>query len=108
MARWTIDDYADKGMALATYEELEDGSFFGRISPCEGVIAFGATLRDCEQELRSTLEDWVAVGLKLEHPLPAFAGLEDLHDLSIVAQRQDEETISLDEMKRRLQEDDLL
>ncbi len=35
-----------------------------------GVLAFSSTLRDCEEELRSTLEDWIFVGLKLGHSLP--------------------------------------
>lgn len=34
--------------------------------------------------------------------------LEDLHDLVIIAERRDEEPISLEEMKRRLKEDGLL
>ena len=31
--------------------------------------------------------------------------LEDLHDLAVVAERREEEPISLEEMKRRLKED---
>ena len=42
----------------------------------EGVIAFGATLSECEDELRSTLEDWIFTGLKLGHPLPVIAGID--------------------------------
>ena len=34
--------------------------------------------------------------------------MEDLHDLAIVAERREEEPISLEEMKRRLREDSLL
>ena len=34
--------------------------------------------------------------------------LEDLHDLAVVAERRDEETISLSELKRRLKKDGLL
>lgn len=34
--------------------------------------------------------------------------LEDLHDLAVVAERRDEPTISLEEIKRRLQADGLL
>ena len=45
-------------------------SYFGRIPSCTGVVAFGATLRECEQELQSTLEEWVLLGLKLKHSLP--------------------------------------
>jgi hypothetical protein len=29
-------------------------------------------LRRCEEELRSTLEDWILVGLKMGHPLPVI------------------------------------
>ena len=34
--------------------------------------------------------------------------LEDLHDLAVVAERRDEETISFDGVKERLKENDLL
>lgn len=34
--------------------------------------------------------------------------LEDLHDLAVVAERRDEGTLTLDEMKKRLQADGLL
>ncbi len=34
--------------------------------------------------------------------------MEDLHDLAVVAERRGEESISLEEMKRRLAEDGLL
>lgn len=36
----------------------------------KGVIAFGSTLKECQNELRSTLEDWILLGLKLRHRLP--------------------------------------
>jgi predicted RNase H-like HicB family nuclease len=63
-------------MGQALYDKLEDASFAGRIPQCKGVLAFGATLRECEDELRSTLEDWIFVGLKLRHPLPVIAGID--------------------------------
>jgi len=34
--------------------------------------------------------------------------LEDIHDLAIIAERKDEETISIEELKKRLKEDGLL
>ena len=34
--------------------------------------------------------------------------LEDLHDLTVVAERRDEPTVSLDELKRRLRADGLI
>jgi hypothetical protein len=39
------------------------------------VIALGATLRECSDELRSTLEDWILLGMKLGHSLPVIAGV---------------------------------
>ena len=42
-------------------------------------------------------------------PLEQYEQLmEDLHDLAIVAERREEEPISLKEMKQRLEEDELL
>ena len=34
--------------------------------------------------------------------------IEDLHDLAVVAERKDEETISLAELKRKLKKDGLI
>jgi predicted RNase H-like HicB family nuclease len=74
--RFILSDYVEEALAAAAYDKLEDGTFSGRIPPCRGVVAFGATLRQCEEELRSTLEDWILVGLKLGHPLPVLAGID--------------------------------
>jgi predicted RNase H-like HicB family nuclease len=67
--RYILSEYVEQAMMQAVYDKLEDGSFAGRIPSCKGVMAFGATLRECEDELRSTLEDWILVGLKLKHHL---------------------------------------
>jgi predicted RNase H-like HicB family nuclease len=74
--QFILTGYVTQALALATYDKLDDGSFVGRIPPCSGVIAFGSTLRECKDELRSTLEDWVLVGLKLGHPLPVIAEID--------------------------------
>jgi len=63
--QYILSEYLDRAMAQAEYDKLEDNTFSGRIPSCTGVIAFGATLRECEGELQSTLEDWLLVGLKL-------------------------------------------
>jgi len=68
--RYILSEYVDQATAQAVYDKLEDGTFAGRIPSCKGIVAFGATLRECEDELRSTLEDWILVGLKLGHSLP--------------------------------------
>ncbi|CAN5913890.1 type II toxin-antitoxin system HicB family antitoxin [soil metagenome] len=71
-----LSDYLDRAMAGAEYDKLDDGSFAGRIPACTGVLAFGTTLRACEEGLRSTLEDWLLVGLKLGHHLPVLDGID--------------------------------
>ena len=74
-ARFVLTDYVTLAMARAVYDKLGDGTYAGRIPECRGVIAFGKTLTECEMELRSTLEDWILVGLRLEHPLPGIGGI---------------------------------
>lgn len=71
--QYVLSEYLDRAMAQADYDKLEDGTFAGRIPMCQGVVAFGTTLHECEAELRSTLEDWLRVGLKLGHTLPVIA-----------------------------------
>lgn len=74
--QFVLSEYIDQALAQAEYDKLEDGSFFGRIATCPGVIAFSATLRECEDELRSTLEEWLWLGLKLGHQLPVIGGID--------------------------------
>lgn len=74
--RYILSEYVDQAMAQAVYDKLEDGTFAGRIPSGKGVVAFGATLRECEEELRSTLEDWILVGLQLGHSLPVIGSID--------------------------------
>ena len=73
--QFILTDYIDQALAHAVYDKLEDGTFAGRIPACPGVIAFADTLRRCEEELRSTLEDWLLVGLKMGHTLPVIENI---------------------------------
>jgi len=72
MFKSILTGYIDTALSRAEYDKLEDGTFSGRIPGCKGVIAFGKTLRECENELQSTLEDWIFIGLKLGHSLPVI------------------------------------
>lgn len=76
VGQFILSDYLEQALSEAEYDKLEDGTFFGRIPSCKGVVAFAATLRECEQELHSVLEDWVLVGLKLGHPMPVLDSLD--------------------------------
>ena len=70
-----LSDYLEQAMEVAVYDKLDDGTFAGRIPPCKGVLAFGTTLKECERLLRSTLEDWLLLGLRLGHTLPVLSGI---------------------------------
>lgn len=87
--KYILTEYVDQAMAQAEYDKLEDGTFSGRIPACQGVVAFGARLRQCQDELRSTLEDWILVGLKLGHSLPVIAGI----DLNMEPTRESVDTL---------------
>ncbi len=71
-------------MEQAEYDVLDDGAFGGSIPSCVGVIAFGGTLRECDSELRSTLEDWILTGIMLRHTLPVVGGI----DLNVELKRE--------------------
>ncbi len=53
-AQYVLSKYIDQARGQAVYDKLEDGTFTGHIPPCKGVVAFGVTLRKCEDELRSS------------------------------------------------------
>ena len=87
--KFILSGYVEQALSRAIYDELEDGTFAGHIAQCKGVIAFGATLLECQDELRSVLEDWILVGLKLGHSLPVIADI----DLNREPQREPVETM---------------
>jgi predicted RNase H-like HicB family nuclease len=74
--QYVLSEYVARAMAQAVYEKLEDGVFSGRIPVCPGVVAFASSLKESEEELRSTLEDWILVGLKLHHHLPVIGSID--------------------------------
>lgn len=87
--QFILTSYVEQALSQAVYDKLEDGTFSGRIPQCQGVVAFGTTLRQCQDELRSTLEDWILVALKLGHLLPVIVGI----DLNRKPQREPVETV---------------
>ncbi len=74
--QYVLTEYVERALTEAVYDKLEDGTFAGRIPCCTGVVAFGGTLRACEEQLRSTFEEWLLLGLKLGHPLPVIGGID--------------------------------
>ena len=74
--KFILSKYIESAMQSAAYDKFEDNSYAGKIESCIGVIAFGKTLKECESELQSVLEDWILLGLKLKHSLPIIKGID--------------------------------
>jgi predicted RNase H-like HicB family nuclease len=68
-------EYVSAAMKTATYEKLEDGSFCGTIRRCPGTVASARTLYECQEELRSVLEDWLIVKLRHGDAIPVLSGV---------------------------------
>ena len=68
--------YIQAAMKRAQYEMLDDKTFYGAIPGFEGVWANEPTLEACRQELQDALEDWIFLGMSLNHDLPAVDGIE--------------------------------
>ena len=69
-------EYIQAAMARAQYEILEDdGTYYGQIPGFKGVWANADTLEGCREELQSVLEDWILLGVRLNHRLPTVNGL---------------------------------
>ena len=69
-------EYINKAMSKALYDKLEDGSFSGKIPECPGVVAFGETLYQCQQELTSSLEGWLMVKIRHGDKLPVIGRIK--------------------------------
>jgi predicted RNase H-like HicB family nuclease len=68
-------EYISKAMTKAVYEKFEEGTYSGKIPQCHGVIAFGETLYQCQEELRSVLEGWLIVKIRHGDKLPVIGGI---------------------------------
>ncbi len=65
-----FNEYLDKAMNHAQYEQIEDGTYFGRIPGSKGVWANQPTEQSCHKELRDVLEGWVLLNIADHTPLP--------------------------------------
>lgn len=62
-------------MQRATYEMLDDGTFYGEIPDCQGVWANEDKLEACRDELQSVLEDWMLARISDRLALPILNGI---------------------------------
>jgi hypothetical protein len=84
--RFSLSDYIDQALAQAVYEKLGSRSVSGKIPLCEGVVAFAASPRECKDELRAVLENWILRKLKTGQALPILSGI-DLNNIPPLASK---------------------
>ena len=70
-----LTQYIHTAMRHATYEILEDGTFYGEVPGFQGVYANAETLEACREELQEVLEGWIVLGLRLGHAMPVLDGV---------------------------------
>ena len=81
-----LTKYLEAALRHAHYEILaDDKSYYGEISPCQGVYANAITLEECRAELAEVLEDWILFRIHKNLPLPTIDGLELKVDEEAVA-----------------------
>jgi len=68
--------YIHTAMQKATYELLEDNTFYGEIPECQGIWGNASTLEACRNELQDALEGWIILGLRLSHTIPIIDGID--------------------------------
>ncbi len=71
-----LRDYIAAAMRQAEYKLLEDETYWGEIPPLRGVWANADSMQECEAELESVLEDWIAVGLRFGDTMPEIDGFK--------------------------------
>src|SRR5215216_3351317 len=62
-----LTKYIEAAMGKAHYELIDDGSFWGSIPDFDGLWGNAATLEECREELKETLEEWLLLKLWLNH-----------------------------------------
>jgi predicted RNase H-like HicB family nuclease len=71
-----LSEYLRLAMRRAHYEFLDEREgFSGEIRGFEGVLAQGATLEECREELASTLEDWLLFRISRHLAIPVIDGM---------------------------------
>ena len=60
-----LTDYIHAALRRAKYELIEDGDVFGKIAGFPGLWASADTLEECRESLRSSLEDWMLIKLRM-------------------------------------------
>jgi len=71
-----LTEYIKAAMRAAHYEYWEDEKmFYGEIPACRGVLATGANLEACREELEEVLEGWLLLSIHDHDSIPEIGGV---------------------------------
>ena len=102
----SLQTYIDAAMRHAVIKWLpNDRLWCATVPPLRGVLAIADRREDLEPELRSVIEGWVEVGLKLGHTIPAVDGIS-VPPLPIEDRWTPEELAAMEEENRRLYDEE--
>lgn len=71
-----IREYIDRALRKATYDKLEDGTFYGEVPGLQGVLAIAQTLEECRTQLAEVIEEWVLVRISRGLEVPPIEGIQ--------------------------------
>ena len=67
--------YITKALERAVYEPIEGGEYCATVRGLRGVIATGATVESCRQQLAEVVESWVLVRVSQGLAIPKLGGV---------------------------------
>ncbi len=71
-----LTTYINEAMKCGRYKILDDNTYDGWVEELPGVWAQAPTLEECRAELQEVVEDWLLLGLKPGHELPALRDID--------------------------------
>ena len=70
-----ISRYVSKALERARYETVDQGMWSANVRGLPGVVAIGASVEACRQNLAEVVEDWVLVRVARHLPVPKLGGV---------------------------------
>jgi len=69
-------EYVQAAMERAHYEIIDDEEpFYSEVPELKGVWATGRTLEECRKNLKSSIEGWIALRLRMGRAIPPIGGV---------------------------------
>ncbi len=73
----TYLEYTDAALSHARIERMESGKYYASIPDFDGLSVMGDTEEDARRELRSALDGWIDVQVKIGHDrVPVVDGID--------------------------------